>query len=154
MRLMRYIESYSSLNYHTKTGVTNRPLFREGGNSTAFAVSLLEVAGLLFPEFEIKWRRDLFFPMRLVGGHPTGLRVELESLFTSPDAKRWSEYSHEHIPAVIWDPEKIDRWVTSIYQGSIFHPNLPVFTAQHRSAFGIIIDASLVSTPQGVFWNN
>jgi hypothetical protein len=152
LRLRNYIESYVSGGYAKTVGLTHRPLFREGGSSTAFSVSLVQVAGLLFREFTSKWQRVVYFPRELVGWPVVSQRVQYHRLQSNNYGVGWAEAEPDHIPAVFWDAELIHRWVHEILAGSSWHPNLPIFPSRTGGVPGLVVDATEVTTPEGPFW--
>ena len=65
-RLTDYYTEYRDRGYSRSYGLTLRPRYEEGGGCSAFAVSFLDVAGLLSPEFTRAWTRTLQVPLNLI----------------------------------------------------------------------------------------
>ena len=154
LRAARYIEEFRALGYDNLYGTPNRPRYREGAGCSAFAASVLEVAGLLPFSGPHQWNLDVNVPARFVGGPLTGYNVPIRRVLLSPFATRWAEESEPHFPLSVWDPDLFHEWVWAMASGYAPASGLPWSWYQVGSSLVLEIDGQSVPTPVDSFWLN
>lgn len=107
-RAQSYLEEYEDKNIAQNWGLTNIPRKAEGGNSAAFAASVLEVLGFNEEIFKEGWVRARRVPRDLVGAPREEKSVNFLKLIGAQWAKKQEPY---HLLS-FWDPELIHEWIT------------------------------------------
>jgi hypothetical protein len=147
-RLLQFFHAFKagtdSNGYHgARYGGAFWPRFEgEGSGCSAFAVSFLDLAGLLKEEFA-EWMVRVNIPMDLIGGPYNNYH---EVRFSDiKKYKSWAESSEtaaeSYEPFGIYDPTIIYEWIEEKWeeQNSVDHPSLAPL--QLNQAKGILIDS-------------
>jgi len=113
-------------------GFPCEPRRKEGAGCTAFAMSFLEIAGLLRPEFK-SWQQKILVSQNLIGRHEQG--VSVTETLTSRESRQWgaAETARE---LHFWDPDLMFQW-TKIYK---------------RRSPEMVIDARTTPVPTEPIW--
>jgi hypothetical protein len=109
-RLLEYFREYEARGYGALYGLPNRPRHGEGAGCSAFAVSFLELGGLLHPEFVQGWRLTVRAPAALLGDDRRP--VSLWQVFASSASGRWAFATEPGRNVTFWDPDTMHRWTT------------------------------------------
>jgi hypothetical protein len=144
-RLIEYLEAYRARDVGKIYGGAQRPRAGEGAGCSAFAVSFVELAGLLTDELAARWSHTVRIPEPLLGGTLGGRRVGLERLLLGAHGARWAEPDEPHRTLTIFDPERIHDWIgEQVANGA---PSV----VRGRSR-GLCIDATSSATPGDPIW--
>lgn len=147
-RLETYLREYIQLGLELRYGVHLKPRRREGGGNTSFAVSFLELAGVLSPEMRNAWERVVRVNDELIGRSraPVGLTAILLT-------RAWSDVSKPHRMLAFYDPDLMfDSIVTS---WKLHHKNgspSGLTLEKNGRAVGLVIDSRQVPTPTDPIW--
>lgn len=106
-RAQKFVAEYQKKNVARHWGFSLKPREAQGGNSAAFAASVLEVLGMNEEIFKEGWIRTLRVPLSLVGLPLEERRVSFFRLLGSGWAKGTSPY---HLLS-FWDPELVHDWI-------------------------------------------
>ncbi len=108
-RLQQYLNEYRLRGYYKNYGLPNRPRYGEGGGCSAFAMSFLEIAGLMRDTFKKSWSYNLKVPLRLLGGPlSTDRKVSIWDIL---GAKSWAQTDEDFREIFFWHPDDIDSWI-------------------------------------------
>ena len=149
-RMNRYSREYHERGFEKFFGMTNRPRYGEGAGCSAYALSYLEVAGLILPQFTKAWTRTLLVPQTLVGGALTQKKVSFFKLLFAGSKFRWALPHEPHFTVTFWDPDLMFDWVHNM----ISEKN----TAAHfefckqQAAQGVSVDCREMEVPTGSLW--
>ncbi len=109
-RLEYYLVLYQKSNLHKiYGGLASDPLKGQGAGCSAFAISLLELLGLVSPEIEDSWSRQLRIPMDMVTSQNRVARLGFMNMLLGADAA-WAKDSEMHYRLQFWDPERMYNW--------------------------------------------
>lgn len=109
VRLKNYLEEYEAYGFGSMySGLQARPRKGEGAGCSAFAVSFLEIAGLMQEEWKEEWMNTIHVPTRLIGGPLTGRFVNVSKIALNPFLTWNSRKPHIYLEA--WNPEKMWKW--------------------------------------------
>jgi hypothetical protein len=108
-RLINYFDEYERHKHRLGYGFLCRPRHKEGAGCTEFAISFLEIAGLLSQEFQKSWRNSCIVPSTLIG--EPARPVPLRTLLWSQQGKRWAPTYSEGRQLEFWDPDRMHQWV-------------------------------------------
>ncbi|MCC6137222.1 MAG: hypothetical protein IT287_01200 [Bdellovibrionaceae bacterium] len=109
VRLQKYYVEYQARGFDRQySGFTSNLYLGEGAGCAAFAISFLQVAGVLDTYFQKSWSRQLSVPFSLLpeGGNPPtfwGYMLGIE--------ESWATKNEKALSLTIYDPEKIYDWV-------------------------------------------
>jgi hypothetical protein len=122
------------------------PRFKgEGAGCSAFAISFLDLAGLLRDEFD-EWQVKIDIPMYLIGGPYNNNNVVY--LKEIRKAMSWvdGEESYEHLE--LFDPSLMYEWIHKAHNTEIINDSIPVVPLNLDHSVGIRIDDRNVPLPQ------
>lgn len=139
-RVLSYLHEYEEKNVAQNWGLSNTPRKGEGGNSVAFAASILDVLGFQEEIFKEGWIRPRRVPRDLVGRPLEDKRVSFFKIFGSEWAKKHEAY---HLLSY-WDPELMHEWISRNLK------NFP--TTQKANATGIFLDRAQFPTLSTPLW--
>lgn len=121
--------------------------YGEGSGCSAFAISFLDLAGLLHEEFH-NWRIDINIPMDLLGG-PINSNHEVK-LRDIRKHREWDGHSgrpgKDCEPFMIYDPSRMFEWINEQYDQSSFSGKSWKPVTLNKSK-GIEIDARDIPVP-------
>lgn len=157
-RAHQYLSDYKNNGQGRFYGLANNPLNAEGGGCTAFAMSFLQVTGLMHDEFKKHWSRYIRVPEKLLGGKyhhreffghnspKTAVnsdevkyrRVRFLKLLFEPST--WAHPHEPHRDIFFWDAELMHAWVMGIHDGQITSSLTELKLEQLHNAKGIILD--------------
>ncbi len=108
-RVQDYFQSYEEFQLHQIYGaLASDPLKGEGAGCSAFAMSVLEVLGLLSEELRNAWGRELRIPVELMSSQTKRARVGFLGFILGQNP-RWSDLNPCYV-LKFWDPEKMYDW--------------------------------------------
>ncbi len=136
-RIGAYLKEFREKKIARNFGFPHRPLMGEGGNDMSFAVSILEVAGLLDQEQREAWERILYLPDELSGMPLKEKYVSVFSLMGS----HWRKDDQKATVLKFWDSAKMTKWIEA-------QPNV----MKDGMAIGIEIDHTKKRAPEGGLW--
>ena len=150
LRLERYHDEYVERGVGARYGLPHRPRHGEGAGCSAFAVSFLELAGILDEEFQNAWSGEVRVPSKWIGG--PSRRVNLASLLFRPSAWSWAEEDEAHVPIAFWDPDMMHRWIVRKWKAEQRDPSEGVTPGVERKTRGLIFDRTSIPTPTDPIW--
>lgn len=143
-RLGKYIQEYLEKNVDRYYGLANRPLYGEGGGSSAFSASLVEVLDFMSDELRAAWTTSVLVPYEFSGAPLTDNKVNgLKVLF---QAKNWAQGSEPQRQLIFWDPEKMHKWAMESRE------TVEMKKAHDGKAHGVVIDKSYLPALSGPYW--
>lgn len=148
-RVARFFLEYQARGLHRHYGGANRPRYGEGAGCSAFGVAFLDVAGLLEPEYEARWKVVLRVPERLYGGPRTGHEIPLRRVMAWG---RWAREDEPHVKTVMWDPSMIYDWVQERWQEEHEVPSERWIPELRGRARGLVVDARDRPAPAEPLW--
>jgi hypothetical protein len=121
----------------------------EGAGCSAYAVSFLDLAGLLKSEYE-EWMVRINIPMDLIGGpYNEGNDVRLRNI---RKYDKWADGpasdSSSFEPFEIYDPYLVYLWINEAWEQKSIDEDLPVVPLEYRHAKGIRIDLRDKAMPE------
>lgn len=119
-RLLSYYKEYVQREYYKKySGFTSNVYAGEGAGCAAYAMSYLQVAGLLDDVFRQAWSRQLSVPVHLLEKekHPPSAWSYVFGLNAS-----WAGANDEAKTLIIYDPEKMYQWLGDQTQQPFLSP--------------------------------
>lgn len=160
-RMMNYITEFKQKtnNHPIFGGLATRARFGRGAGCTEFAVSFLDVGGLLDADMEMSWSRDIFVPYSLVRtvNHPTAVTVKDMGLLGKKTS--WADpQDPTAIHLHFYDPELANEWLHKVARGQV-HPEglAEVYTEPSSgpnptTVTHVILDKRDAPTPTDPLW--
>jgi hypothetical protein len=143
-RLIQYLNEYKQRRCEVRYGLPNKPLLAEGGGCSAFAVSFLEVAGLLFEEFKTSWSYQIKVPEVLIGSPISQKKINFLKIFLRHE---WAYENESHRNIFFWDPDTIYHWVQNKLDQAKPHQRDVRFGVP-----GLIYETQNIPTPKIPIW--
>jgi hypothetical protein len=144
-----YFKKYSGFNAVPRNG--------DGAGCAEYAISFLEVAGLLHPELKRAWSFLVTPPQKYIGGELTGQKVSvLKILF---DIKsRWDSQIND-LTLEIWEPSLMHKWVKKMVhrlERGAYKGELPLEIEYFNQEKNLGISMNLVDweAPTDPIWYN
>lgn len=107
----RYLKLYSQLRLQKiYGGLRSDPRKGEGAGCSAFAMSVLEVLGLITPEMEMSWKRTLSLPESLITTQTHKAKTGVLGLARGK-GRGWAKPGERQVKLNFWDPELMFNWV-------------------------------------------
>jgi len=150
VRLTEYYHQYQERGIGKWYGLPQRPRYGEGSGCSAFAVSFLELAGLMKPEYSRDWSYHIRVPKKWMGPPFNSEKVSPWHLWWS--AKRWAKATEPHEELFFWEPDKMAEWVKHKHAQAVYHPELGLKPLHWGKSKGVLIDAHDVATPVDPIW--
>jgi hypothetical protein len=160
LRLHKYWEEYSErierdgIVYY---GLDDRPRYGEGAGCTAYAVSYVELAGLLNPELKKTWSRTLRVPERYIGTPDRPV-----SVWNVLKAGYWAREDQPHRSIFFYDTQPMYWWLRKLWRNIDNLPHGYSVDTEMQNRFkrhprrlpiiAIKVDAIDVPTPRGPIW--
>jgi hypothetical protein len=152
-RAAQYLQEYQQKNLDKiYGGLQSRARYQEGAGCTAFATSVMEVAGVLAPEFKQAWLHTVRMQYELIGGPTTGNHVELSDLLFGTAAWTWASSSDDSYALTFWDPYKVVKWIQKAAKKATTISGMTYKPSKNQKAYGLLIDATSVPAPTEPFW--
>jgi hypothetical protein len=152
-RVVQYLQEYKALGYDQVYGGLQRKARQgRGSGCSSFTESVLEIAGVMMPEWRSYWSHSVNIPPSLIGGPTTGGDVSIFELLFSPAALSWSKTTTHTMGIQFWDPFLAYWWIQYAYQGKASLSRLSMSKQLRGKAKGIAIDATSLPTPDEKFW--
>jgi hypothetical protein len=148
-RLWDYLDGYKQRSYYKIYNGKNKPRQGQGAGCSAFAVSFLEVAGLMDIVPTDEWMINVQAPQYLIGG-PPGLNREvgLEEIFTRG---RWAESQNESSQQLtFYEPTLLYKYIQKTWKNHVDNDRMKKHTI--GNAKGFIIDVTDRACPQEAIW--
>jgi hypothetical protein len=142
-RLIRYQKEFvENSGFHTY-GLPCRPRYLEGAGCSAYAVSYLELAGILSDEHFKDWSYTVNVPEKYIGGKTTGRKVSFFSLLLMPFWTKWGREDQAHKKVFFWDPDTMYRHTEKLLSSK---------DSVTEDGRGICYDFSNIATPDYSIW--
>jgi hypothetical protein len=142
-RMMTYLDEYRGLNVGRAYGLPHRPLFAEGGTDVAFAVSFLDVAGILQEKDREEWWGQVNIPLDYSGPPLKDETVNfIRVLF---GATEWAMEKDKHRKLQFYDIQKMYAWIGKEIQSKRH-------SCSDEKVRGICFDMSYLPVKQGPIW--
>lgn len=151
-RLSQYYDEYIEMKLYTNYGLPNRPRFKEGAGCSAFAISFLELAGLLTDEHYENWHYTINVPLDLIGGSITRNKISIFKLLRVSKKRHWASEDTPHKKISFWDPDSMFNWVKSKTQNNPSDSDFEIIKL--GNIFGLATDRSEVETPTDPIWQS
>ncbi len=153
-RLEEYMTGYEARGAGAHYGGANRPRHGEGGGCGSYAVSFLEVAGLLSSELDQAWGVVERIPADMFGGPGTGRFVSAWSLLEWVSLGRdWARNDEPGVMLQMWDPSQAYRWILDQHRSERAEPTGKWFPEDRGlSGKGLAVDARHEPTPEDSIW--
>ena len=141
-RMATYLDEYKRLNVGRAYGLPHRPLYGEGGLDSAFAVSFLDVAGILNEREREEWWNQVNIPLDYSGPPIKDDTVNfIRVLFGASD---WATESTPHKKLQFYDPQKMVNWIVREKTASRL--------ICEDKGNGVCLNASHLPAKQGPIW--
>ena len=142
-RLKTYLTIYRNENLDRVYGLVFNPRKKEGAGCSAFAVSFLEIAGLLTEEHRLNWSRHLFTPKDLNAYNGSANEVSIFSMARGKNSKQWANNSIDGLEIFFWEPNSMHHWIKKTVQNEQ-ERNPGVYKIQQvGKSVGLFYDARL-----------
>ncbi len=148
-RLWQYYEEYKQREYYRNYNGANKPREGLGAGCSAFAVSFLEVGGLLNILPDSLWKIEVNIPSGLIGGHHSVYRyVQVVKIFL---ARHW-------LPAAdssgrlysTYEPSRIYQWIRATSMQEVLTG--PYQKISINQAPGLLVDCRDRMPPAEPIW--
>jgi hypothetical protein len=154
-RMIRFLHSYESYfdeegRHGARYGGAFWPRYKgEGAGCSAFAVSFLDLAGILTEEFE-EWLVSINIPMDLIGGpYNNDNEVRLKDIRKShawADKESLANEDYEHFE--IFDPYLMFDWIARNWQEPEITGDINASAQRINDAIGLSFDARNIPLPE------
>jgi len=152
-RVVQYLQEYKALGYdQIYAGLQRKARSGHGAGCSAFTESVLEIAGVMAPEWKSYWSHTVNAPLSFIGGPQTGNDVSLWKLLLSPLALKWNPSAKNSFVVNFWDPYLAYWWIQYATQKPVKLTGMTYSPAKRGKANGIVIDATAAPTPTENFW--
>jgi hypothetical protein len=147
-RLSTYLDKYIDLEIGNIYGLPFDPRKKEGAGCSAFAISFLDLAGIMSDEFKLNWSRRLFVPKILNAYSGTISEISLWKLLFSPVARNWGSKANDNSTEIFfWDPNLMFDWVKRTWDLEKSR-NINIFKLeQNGKSLGLFRDVRHIETP-------
>lgn len=149
-RLAQYYEEYKERNLGAHYGLSLRPRYGEGAGCSAFAMSFLELGGLVDSEFNSFVERQVLVPESWMGVPLRNKKVSAYDLWQH--ANRWASTHEPHVKLNFWDPDLMHVYVhtkiAEVRRGG--EKNMQI--QRWSNSWGIVQDKRDVATPTDPIW--
>jgi hypothetical protein len=154
--ISKYLKTFEENEFWRNYGLPNRPLKGQGAGCTAFATSILQVAGIDFTQFDRHWSDHIFIPKTLVGPHNSEIYIKGEdtkkivrntiskipfwSLFESN--LKW-EQNKDSTVIKYYSPDKMYEWTINNAENPESSDNIgdhPFIVKKHKKTIQLIYD--------------
>ena len=143
-RLKSYWAEYNERGYGSIYNGDNQPRKGLGAGCSAYGVSYLEVAGLLHPVWQDKWKLTVRVPEALIGDPKTGKKVPITKLAMWG---RWASETEPNRLLELYDPDLIYKWINVANKKECESPSGKVTPLKRGKALGLQYDCTHVPVP-------
>jgi hypothetical protein len=158
-RVKQYLREYREKNIGRYYGLPFRPRYGEGAGCSAFAASILEVAGVMNEEFRKQWSGQVRLPEEFVGEPGKGKRKVGVWKLLLPTRKnaRWAHANEEGRDMFFWDPDMMHAWVMKTWDALQQSQNQnqkqnQMRTMTEQNSKGILVDSSKNAPTSEPIW--
>lgn len=152
-RIVEYLKDYHQRGYDQIYGGLQRKAREgDGAGCAAFTESVLEIAGVMRPEWQSYWSHTVNAPLSLIGGPQTGNHVSVWDVLFTPKSWKWNKTVKDSMVVNFWDPFYAYWWVQYAHQGKASLKGYPLLLQKRGKAKGIAVDATQIPTPTEDFW--
>ncbi len=109
-RLKEYLTIYRQENLEQVYGLVFNPRRKEGAGCSAFAMSFLEIAGILTDEHRLNWSRHLNTNKDLNAYNGSSKSVSIFKMALGINSKTWAKSPSDGIPISFWEPNLMHEW--------------------------------------------
>jgi len=113
-RLTTYFREYSAMAPNLSYGNSPRPRRKEGSGCTSFAVSFLELAGIMTPEMRKDWGVTVRVPLSLMAGYQGLKEISVWDIIRSSDSRDWARVNEPHMNLETFEPRLMHEWVSAL----------------------------------------
>lgn len=110
-RMFHFYDEFVARGTYGRLALASDPLAGDGASCASLAVALLEVGGVMAPEWRAAWRRTLLVPCDLIGDPEVGKRVPPRRLLVGPAVRRWAEPHEPHRVISYFDTTLMHTWI-------------------------------------------
>ncbi len=142
-RMLTYLDEFRALNAGRSYGLPHRPLFAEGGTDVAFAVSFLDVAGVLQEKDREEWWNQVNIPLAYSG--PPLQDETANFIRVLFGATEWAMEKEKHKKLQFYDTQKMYAWIGKEMQAGRSG-------CEDKNVRGICLDASYLPVKKGSIW--
>lgn len=176
-RVTNYFRQYQRYEVSKTYGLVHRPRYKEGAGCTAYAMSYLDVAGILDPGLKEHFGKFIRVPESLIG--TDSKPVPFLELIENDKAKRWARKYEPHRNLEFYDTQFMYDWAKNIHKNDLWSDKVyedtnarrqwhKMLRIRRRSGndsrdriirksngfFGIILDKRHVSAAQDTIWKH
>jgi hypothetical protein len=153
LRLWQYQEQYVSRGYDRKYNGSNKPREGKGAGCSAFAVSFVELAGLMSADDLAQWTVMVNVPLKLIGGPEGGFRrVPLVKVVA---AGKWADTSKDcYRRLVYYEPKVMFDWIKVKWSAPAGTEKSKYLKENRGKSKGIVIDCRDQKVPADPIFTN
>ena len=154
LRTKQYLHEYAEKKVAKWYGLPLRPRHEEGAGCSAFAASVLEVAGVMEEEFKKNWTGQVRVPSALMG-ELNGRKVPIwKLLIPSKLNRRWATKEEPGRDIFFWDPDLMHAWAKKTWSALQKETRDRYQTVREQNTIGIVVDSSKIVPTDESFWLN
>lgn len=153
-KLVDYAAEYRQRGIDKVYGLAVRPLYGEGAGCSAFAVSFLELGGLLEQRFRDAWSFHVRVPMwtapligspePLIGGaRNPGVKIPVTRVASL--TRDWASPTEEGVDIAGWDPTQMNESIDGYIDDALAHPNGGAKVETTGKLRGLLLDRTKVA---------
>lgn len=151
-RLWQYMLEYSERGYDKKYNGRNKPREGEGAGCSAFAMSFVELAGLLDTTITNPWLVKVNVQNKLIGGPQGGYKTI--STWRLAFTQRWADTARQaYHPLSYYEPRWIYNWILNEWNKPAEGNHIKYGVQRRQAAKGLVIDCSNIPTPTDDIWH-
>jgi len=150
-RLWQYMREYAERGYDKKYNGHNKPREGEGAGCSAFAMSFVELAGLLDTAITNRWLVKVNVQDKLIGG-PQGADKHI-SIWRLAFTQRWADTARQaYHPLSYYEPRWIYNWIQHNWDNPADGDHIKYGFQYRGAAKGLVINCRNTPTPTDNIW--
>lgn len=151
-RLWQYMLEYSERGYDKKYNGHNKPREGKGAGCSAFAMSFIELAGLLDTTITNHWRVNVNVQDKLLGGPQGGYRTI--STWRLAFTQRWADTTSQAFhPLSYYEPRWIFNWIVDRWDKPGNEYPIKYGVQRREAAKGLVFDCRNTPVPTDDIWH-
>lgn len=148
-RLWQYLQEYKERGYDKRYNGHNKPREGKGAGCSAFAVSFIELAGLLDTVTLRLWQVKVNVQDKLIGG-PEGADKRI-SILKMAFTQRWADTGrHAYKALTYYEPRYVYEWIGRAWSDPA--ANIKYGIQCRGKAKGLVVDCRNQHSPDGSIW--
>ena len=151
-KLKNYLHEYFEKNIAKWYGLPHRPRHEEGSGCSAFAASVLEVAGLMTPDFKKNWSGTVKVPDQFIGDLNQKKVPIWKLIFPHVSNQRWAEPHEPGREIFFWDPDMMHAWTLKTWSDLQIKPSENFKAVRERNTKGVLVDSSKILPTSEPIW--